>query len=280
MTTAWICVTCGNEYPPGPTRATCLICTDERQYVPAAGQLWAELDPDDPRSVTVRTPEPGLSEFTVDPSVGIGQRTFLVHTPAGGILWEPPGFIGPALLERLRAAGPIRAIASSHPHLIGASVSLSRLLGEPPVYVNGYDRRWITRPDPVITFWDEGLELAPGVRLRRCGGHFPGSGVLYVAHGADGRGLLLVGDTMMVCPDRASVSFMRSYPNLIPLSPRLVREIVGAVEPLAFDRIYGAFGDVIDSGARQAVRASADRYIGWLTDQIRDPEEPDAPQKG
>lgn len=274
MTAAWICVTCGNEYPPGPMPSVCLICVDERQYVPAEGQHWASLDPGETRSVTVRTPEPGLTEFTVDPSVGIGQRTFLVHTPAGNVLWEPPGFIGAGLVDRLRAAGPVCAIVSSHPHLIGASVSLSHLLDEPPVYVNGHDRRWITRPDPVITFWNETLEAAPGVRLQRCGGHFPGSCVLHVAHGADGRGLLLTGDTMMVGADRTSVSFMRSYPNLIPLSPRLVREIVGAVDTLTFDRIYGAFGDVIDSGARAAVRASAERYIGWLTDQIRDPDEP------
>ena len=275
MTAAWICVTCGNEYPPGPTPVACLICIDERQYVPAEGQRWAQLDPGETRSVTVRTPEPGLSEFAMDPAVGIGQRTFLVHTSVGNILWEPPGFIGPALVEPLRAAGPVCAIVSSHPHLIGASVSLSRTLGGAPVYVNEFDRRWVTRPDPVIAFWRETLDLTPGVRLRRCGGHFPGSCVLHVAAGADGRGLLLTGDTMMVGADRASVSFMRSYPNLIPLSPRLVREIVGAVEPLAFDRIYGAFGDVIDSGASLAVRASAERYIGWVTDQIRDPDEPE-----
>lgn len=275
MSTAWICVTCGNEYPPGPTPDACLICDDERQYVPAEGQLWAPLDPGESRSVTVRNPEPGLTEFTVDPAVGIGQRTFLVQTPAGNVLWEPPGFIGPALVRELHAAGPICAIVSSHPHLVGASVSLSHLLGDPPVYVNGLDRRWITRPDPVIEFWDDTLDLAPGVSLHRCGGHFPGSCVLHVAHGAGGRGLLLTGDTMMVSPDRASVSFMRSYPNLIPLSPRLVRQIVAAVGTLTFDRVYGAFGNVIDSGADQAVRASAERYIGWLTDRIRDPDEPE-----
>ena len=53
--------------------------------------------------------------------------------------------------------------------------------------------------------------------------------------------MLLVGDTLMIGPSGHTVSFMRSYPNLLPLSERLVRQIVAAMEPLAYDRIYGAF---------------------------------------
>ena len=37
----WICATCANQYPdqdsPPPG---CVICSDERQWVPAAGQRW------------------------------------------------------------------------------------------------------------------------------------------------------------------------------------------------------------------------------------------------
>ena len=41
--------------------------------------------------------------------------------------------------------------------------------------------------------------------------------MLHWAGGADGRGALLSGDIVQVVPDRRYVSFMYSYPNLIPL---------------------------------------------------------------
>ncbi|GAC58841.1 hypothetical protein GOHSU_54_00190 [Gordonia hirsuta DSM 44140 = NBRC 16056] len=271
----WLCVTCGNEYPDTEVPpATCVLCNDERQYVPQPGQQWTALSPEATSRVQARSVEPGLTEFSLDPPVGIGQRTFLVHTEAGNILWEPPGFVGTSLIDHLRAAGGISGIVASHPHLVGASVSLSHAFGGVPVWQNSLDRRWITRPDPVHRFWEGRAEVAPGVTLVCCGGHFPGSAVLHLADAAHGRGALLTGDTMMVGRDRASVSFMRSYPNLIPLSERLVRQIAGAVESLPFDRLYGAFGLHIETDAARVVRDSAARYIGWLTDQIRDPDEP------
>ena len=110
------------------------------------------------------------------------------------------------------------------------------------------------------------LELAPGVTLIQCGGHFEGSAVLHWAGGADGRGALMVGDSITVVPDRRFVSFMTSYPNLIPLSAPEVRAIVDAVEPYEFDRIYGGWWRRnVASGGKQAVRASAERYIAHIT---------------
>ena len=41
--------------------------------------------------------------------------------------------------------------------------------------------------------------------------------------------------------------------------------IVASAEPFAYDRIYGHFFDrVIPSGAKQAMRVSADRYIAAI----------------
>lgn len=274
----WLCVTCGNEYPDAaapPDR--CLICDEERQYLPADGQQWTRLTAGTfaDRRLTVREVEPQITEFTLDPPIGIGQHALLVRTDAGNILWEPPGFIGAVLLDALREAGGVSGIVSSHPHLVGASVSLSHAFGGVPVWFNELDRRWITRPDPVHRFWSHRVEIAPGVTLLECGGHFPGSAVLHIGFAAEGRGALLTGDTVMVGADRASVSFMRSYPNLIPLPPRLVRQIVAALDTVPYDRIYGAFGGVIDADAARIVRDSATRYIGWLSDEIRDPDERD-----
>ena len=73
--------------------------------------------------------------------------------------------------------------------------------------------------------------------LVRSGGHFQGGTVLHWPAGADGRGVLLVGDILRVCQDRRHVSFMYSYPNYIPLPADAVRKAVAAVEPFTYDRI-------------------------------------------
>src|SRR5206468_3963272 len=61
--------------------------------------------------------------------------------------------------------------------------------------------------------------------------HFDSSAVLHWSAGAEGRGALLVGDTMTVTPDTRYVSFMRRYLNHIPLPALTVRHIVDAVRP-------------------------------------------------
>src|SRR6202035_4547748 len=58
----------------------------------------------------------------------------------------------------------------------------------------------------------------PGVTLVQCGGHFPGSAVVHWASGAEGRGVLLSGDTIFVTPGEDRVSFVWSAPNRLPLS--------------------------------------------------------------
>ena len=37
----WICATCGNHYPDQESPPEkCVICADERQWVPPSGQRW------------------------------------------------------------------------------------------------------------------------------------------------------------------------------------------------------------------------------------------------
>jgi hypothetical protein len=119
------------------------------------------------------------------------------------------------------------------------------------------------RPDPRNKYWSgDTLRLAEGLTLIRCGGHFAGGTVLHWARGADGRGILLTGDIIAVNQDRKTVTFMYSYPNYIPLPPATVERITGAVEPYAFEQIYGAFWDRnILRNAKEAVRYSARRYV-------------------
>jgi hypothetical protein len=132
-----------------------------------------------------------------------------------------------------------------------------------PIYLHAADRQWVMRPDKALVFWEEETrELAEGLTLVRCGGHFEGGTVLHWAGGADGKGALLTGDILQVAADRQHVSFMYSYPNYLPLAAPAVERIVRAVEPFAYDRVYGAFWDlVIERDGKAAVRRSAQRYL-------------------
>ena len=69
--------------------------------------------------------------------------------------------------------------------------------------------------------------------------------------------------------DREWVTFMRSYPNYIPLPRSALDGIVRALEPYDFDRIHGGWWELtVDRDAKEAVRRSAERYVRW----IRDPD--------
>lgn len=62
--------------------------------------------------------------------------------------------------------------------------------------------------------------------------------------------------------DRSYVTFMRSYPNQIPLNASQVRAIVDAVRPYPFERLYGGWWHtVVAERALGAVERSAERYI-------------------
>jgi glyoxylase-like metal-dependent hydrolase (beta-lactamase superfamily II) len=159
--------------------------------------------------------------------------------------------------------GGIAAISASHPHFYGAMADWSAAFGGAPIRLPAADREWVLRPSPAIRFWEGFAELLPGLTAIQCGGHFEGSSVLHWPAGASGRGVLLTGDTIMVTADSRWLSFMRSYPNLLPLPAAAVRRITAAVEPLAFDRIYGNPGwdKLLERDARDAVGRSAERYL-------------------
>jgi glyoxylase-like metal-dependent hydrolase (beta-lactamase superfamily II) len=260
----WICETCGVEHAEAV--GVCAICADERQWVPASGQKWSTLLElaNAGRRVQVTELEPDLFGITVEPKVGIGQQTHLVRTPAGGLLWDPVGYLDDGAVDRVRELGGVIAIAASHPHMFGAQVEWSRALGGAPVLVSQADIEWVQRPDPVIETWRGRHEIAPGLTLHQVGGHFPGSSVVHWASGARGQGVLLVSDTIHANPDGATVTFLRSYPNRIPLSPAIVERITETVAQVPFDRLYDNFGRTVDTGAAEAVRRSADRYAGWV----------------
>ncbi|HEX4008834.1 MAG TPA: hypothetical protein VHX62_02430 [Solirubrobacteraceae bacterium] len=265
-----ICATCGVEHAD-PT-GVCAICADERQWVPATGQRWTTLAERDAAGTRIELVElePGLVGITAHPGVGIGQQSHLVSTPAGNLLWDPIGYVDDAAVRAVRDRGELLAIAASHPHMFGVQVQWSRALGGVPIMVCEPQLEWVRRPDPAIQAWRGRHEIAPGLALIEVGGHFSGSSVVHWTAGAGGRGVLLTSDTIHANPDRATTTFLRSYPNRIPLSPAVVDRITRAVQGLGFVRLYDNFGRGIDADASAAVRRSADRYIAWVRGDFDD----------
>jgi hypothetical protein len=128
-----------------------------------------------------------------------------------------------------------------------------------PIHLHAADAEWIMRSDPAIRHWHgETHELGNGLTLIRGGGHFRGGTIL---HRAAGAGALLVGDIIQVIPDRTHVGFMWSYPNLVPLPEAEVDRMVAAVDPYAYEAVYGAWWDaILPAGGPEIVRRSAERY--------------------
>ena len=261
----YLCATCGVQYPPSDQPpAHCPICEDERQYLPVTGQRWLDYAEcaQSQRSVYLEE-EPGLLAISLEPGIGIRQRTALIHTPNGNVLWECIPVIHSETIQRINALGGIQAISLSHPHFQSAIAEWSATFNNAPIYIHESDRQWIQRDTGNVRYWSgERQSLMDGLTLVNCGGHFDGSSVLHWRDGAAGAGALFTGDTITVVEDRRWVSFMRSYPNLIPLPPGKIRQIVDRVSDLTFDRLYSSWtGEVVGSDAHAAVTRSAERYI-------------------
>ncbi len=265
--TNYICMTCGTQFAATATPpAHCPICEDERQYVGWNGQQWTTLQAlAETHTNLIKPLEPDLTGIGMVPNFSIGQRALLVQTPAGNVLWDCIPLIDDATIAAVEALGGIAFIAVSHPHYYSAMIEWSHAFNA-PVYLHAADKEWVMRPDPAIIFWEgETRSLLEDLTLIRCGGHFAGGTVLHWPGGTGGQGALLSGDILNVVQDRRFVSFMYSYPNLIPLPPYAVRNIVAAVEPFQFERIYGAWWDrVVAQDAKQAVARSANRYIAAI----------------
>jgi hypothetical protein len=263
----FLCATCGTQHPSSDEPpACCRICDDERQYVGLEGQRWTTLDELRREHHNEFVPlEPRLTAILTRPPFAINQRALLIESPAGNVLWDCIALLDEETVAALRSKGGLAAIAISHPHYYTTMGEWSRAFGGIPVYLHAADREWVVHPGGHIRFWDGGQLEVAGFTLIRAGGHFPGGCLLHWTGAADQRGVLLSGDIIQVVPDRRWVSFMYSYPNLIPLSAATVRRVASSVEPFEFDRVYGAFHPMqIARDGKSAIRRSAERYIRAL----------------
>jgi len=255
----FICTACGTQFPDSAKPpAQCLICEEERQYVPPGGQSWTTLAQLAQSHMNqFHEYEPGV--IGIGAGFAIGQRALLLQTKGGNVLWDCVATLNAATVTAIKALGGLQAIAISHPHFYTTNAEWAKAF-DCPVYAHAADKEWVMQPHPAIKHWEgETLQLWDGVTLIRCGGHFPGGAVLHWAHN---KGIVCAGDILTIATDRKWLSFMRSYPNFIPLSAREVEAIGAAMKPFAFDKIYGHYFDrVIASDARQVLEKSVARYV-------------------
>jgi hypothetical protein len=257
---------CGTQFPDSAAPpAECRICEEERQYVPEAGQRWTTrvaLSQSHPNKF--RDYEPGV--LGIGAGFAIGQRALLVQTSGGNVLWDCVATLDDATVSKIESLGGIKAIAISHPHFYTAMGEWSRAFDDAPIHLNAADKDWIVNPSANIRLWHgDTLKLWDGVTLVRCGGHFEGGTVMHWANGAGGRGAVFSGDILAVTTDRKWLSFMRSYPNFIPLPARTVEVIGAAMAPFEFDTLYGHYFDrVIATDAKTVLENSIARYVAAI----------------
>ena len=172
-----------------------------------------------------------------EPRFAIGQRALVVPSAIGNVLWECVTLLDDATAEAVEALGGLAAIAISHPHYYSAMVEWAHRF-ECPVLLHARRRRLDHAPRPrdrAVGRRDARARRADAAAARRPlpRRHRPAP--------ARRRGTLLSGDIVQVIPDRGWVSFMYSYPNLIPLPAAEVERMAAALEPYAFETIQGAW---------------------------------------
>lgn len=260
----YICETCGTQHAAADRApAVCRICADERQYVGWHGQTWTTHD-ELLRTHTQRIgAEEGLLALGMTPGFAIDQRAFLLPTDAGNILWETVPLVTPAAIQAIAERGGVDRIVISHPHFHASMGAWSDALGGAPILLHEADREWIRRPHPAIELWSgDELALSDSVTLIRTGGHFPGCTALHWADGPRPGGALFSGDVPQVVMDRQHVSFMYSYPNLIPMRTHHVLALRERLAGREFEDVFGyTWGRVIRGGGRAAVDRSFERYL-------------------
>jgi glyoxylase-like metal-dependent hydrolase (beta-lactamase superfamily II) len=260
----FICVQCGAQFSqtaePPPR---CPICQDERQFVRHGGQKWTTLQELALHHHNRFEEEaPQLLGIGTEPEFAIAQRALLVQSPTGNLLWDCISLLEDNTIAEVKARGGIRAIAISHPHFYSSMVEWAEHF-EAEIYLHAADRQWVMRESPRIQFWEgTTFPLWDDLRLINCGGHFEGGTVLHWPAGANGKGALLTSDILTVVQDRRYLSFMRSYPNLIPLGAAAIHRIIETLEPFSFDQIYGGWWKAnVPAHAKTAVARSAERYL-------------------
>lgn len=237
-----ICAACGTEFPAdNAIPGLCPICNDDRQFIPEKGQRWTSLtELSDNYTVAFRKINDNLHELKMSPSFAIGQRTFLILSPGGNILWDCIPLLNESTIDFIRSKGGLKAIVFSHPHYYSTMNQWAEVFNC-PVYIHRDDEQWIMNKGSYIQLWSGNEKtLWDNIRVINIGGHFPGSSILHIPS-MSSRGTVLCGDTLYISPSKRHIAVMYSYPNHIPLPPKEMDRIKELLSHIEFDTLYGAF---------------------------------------
>jgi hypothetical protein len=260
----FVCITCGTQYSPSEQEpSSCPICEDDRQYV--IEQKWTTLEEiiSKGHENKLEQLEKNLWSVQTEPKFAIGQRAILVKTEEGNVLWDCVTFIDDKTVQKINELGGIKYIILSHPHFFASMVEWANRF-DAKIIIQDNDKEWIQYKHYRIETWvGKRKQIFQNVSIICLGGHFPGSCVLLCSNGANGKGALLSADTVHVLVDRKHVTWMYSFPNMIPLPAFEIERMTNELERYEFDRIHGAWMTV-QSDAKDSVRESAARYLRQL----------------
>ncbi|PWN39128.1 hypothetical protein IE81DRAFT_49071 [Ceraceosorus guamensis] len=273
----------------------CPICLDPRQYIGIKGQKWTTLERlierGELRNDFEQVMPDQLWTFKTRPSFGIGQRAFLMkdEKSEGLIMWDCVAYIDDATLKEIDAISQGKGLAHmiiSHPHYYSTTATWLAAFPKMKLWLAGVDfREWYQRQDTIKSVTagkqprvelvdEEQTYVAPSLssaKILLLGGHFPGSLVLLW------KDCLFIADTIQVVPSGlyksdqpqrpnvASVTFLWSYPNQIPLSATEIQRVCRPLEKVQFDKAFGAFeGFDIWGHARDKILQSRDIFCRRL----------------
>ncbi|OCF73545.1 hydrolase [Kwoniella mangroviensis CBS 8886] len=290
-----ICRACGTQYPlTSSLKRSCAICEDPRQFVPSSGQEWttlAEMGEGGRKHIMLKDEEDSrISMISCEPAFAINQTPTLIETAEGSYIWDCSSFISLPLIGHLsKLDKPLKAIAISHPHFFSTSLTWSRAL-KVPLYLCEDDKDWYQRlgdirPDDQVVWWIGEKEMGRGIMLVQCGGHFPGSSILYWDRLSEPpppkdnlptkptpvSGIIFTADTIMVQPTQKSFSFIWSVPNMIPLRPQSILSIQDCLKHLSFAQATSSWPNRwIRQDAKKALEESVTTFLaaeGWRIDE-------------
>jgi hypothetical protein len=257
-----VCNTCGTLYPQNYHSNACLICNEERQYVPEEGQIWTtrEALSSTHKNKHIRIND-RLFEIVIEPRFAIGQRAFLVLSERGNVLWDCVPMLDDETIRFINSKGGLNAIAFSHPHYYSNMNDWAKTF-DCPIYIHQADAQHIVDKSEYISLWEgDEMPLWDDLKLVNIGGHFKGSSVLLISE-LSKRGVMLCGDTMYLSPSKRHFAIMYSYPNRMPLPISEIKRIKQRFDTLDFDSVYGfySYQNVIGT-AKEVLEASIKRYL-------------------
>ena len=135
-----------------------------------------------------------------------------------------------------------------------------------PVHLHAADRRWIVRPDPAIRLWDgDACRSCPASRWCGSAATSPAARCCTGRRARTAPARSSPATSSRSRPGAHRVSFLWSYPNMMPLPAATVRRLLARLAPWRYQRIYGAFaGQDVLGDARTIVARSGARYCALV----------------